>query len=252
VIRDGSAVEAGRHTVCRMHLEATEDEAMKRNHFAAAVAGMVLLAGCAPDRYSYAPVTTSSADLEGASAAVYGVPPDAPRGEVRVAMLGVAAAPALGGAQETRSRAIHVALAVSNRADEPWTIDPSEQRLTFTAKRERSDVYPMTSDAARAGSVLVPARSTRVIDLYFALPIQLEKESALPPFELRWTMHAGSRSVTQRTPFQRFLVAPTPSEDRGPRRPTDLSDDQPVRQILPEAEPPERLPLLPFGDPPIE
>jgi outer membrane murein-binding lipoprotein Lpp len=236
-----------------MQLEAAEDEAMKRYLCAAAVvAGVVLLAGCAPDRYAYAPVTTSSADLEGASAAVYGVPPDAPRGEVRVAMLGVASAPALGGAQETRSRAIHVALAVSNRADEPWTIDPSEQRLIFTAKRERSDVYAMTSDASRAGPVLVPARATRVIDLYFALPIQLEKESAPPPFELRWTVHAGSQSITQRTPFQRFLVAPTPSEDRDLRRPTDMNDDDLPRRTLPGVEPPERLPLLPFGEPPVE
>lgn len=224
---------------------------MKRYFCAAVVAGAILLAGCAPDRYTYAPVTTSSADLEGPSTAVYGVPPDAPRGEVRVAMLGVAPAPALG-AQDMRSRAVHVALAVSNRADEPWTIDPSEQRLTFTAKRERSDVYAMTGDAARVGPVLIPARSTRVIDLYFALPIQLEKESALPPFELRWTVHAGSRSITQRTPFQRFLVAPTPSEDRELRRPIELNDDDPLRQILPGTEPPARPPLLPFGDPPVE
>jgi outer membrane murein-binding lipoprotein Lpp len=234
-----------------MHLEAAEDEAMKRYLCTAAVAGAVLLAGCAPDRYTYAPVTTSSADLEGASAAVYGMPPDAPRGEVRVAMLGVAAAPALG-AQETRSRAVHVALAVSNRADEPWTVDPSEQRLTFTAKRERNDVYAMTSDAARAGPVIVPSRSTRVIDLYFALPIQLEKESSPPPFELRWTVHAGSRSITQRTPFQRFLVAPTPQEDRDLRQPIELKDDDPLRHTLPGTEPPDRQRLLPFGDPPVE
>lgn len=219
---------------------------------AAVVAGAVVLSGCAPERYAYAPVTTSSAEIEGASAAVYGVPADAPRGEVRVAMLGVAAAPALGGAQETRSRAIHVALAVSNRADEAWTIDPSEQRLTFIAKRERSDVYAMTSDAARAGPVLVPARSTRVIDLYFALPIQLEKESAPPPFELRWTVHAGSQAITQRTPFQRFLVAPTTSEDRGLRQPIELNDDDRLRHTLPGTESPERRPLLPFGDPPVE
>ena len=224
---------------------------MKRYLCAAVVVGAVLLAGCAPDRYAYAPVTTSSADIDGASAAVYGVPPDAPRGEVRVAMLGVAAAPGLG-AQETRSRAIHVALAVSNRADEPWTVDPSEQRLSFTAKRERTDVYAMTSDAARAGPVLVPARSTRVIDLYFALPIQIERESAPPPFELRWTVHAGSRSITQRTPFQRFLVAPTPSEGRDVRQPIELNDEDPLRRSLPGTEPPDRQRPLPFGDPPVE
>ena len=216
----------------------------------AAVAGAVLLTGCASDRYTYAPVTTSSAELEGVSAAVYGVPPVAPRGEVRVAMLGVGSAPAIGG-QETRSRVVHVALAVSNRADEPWGVDPSEQRLTFTAKRKRSDLYA-TGDASRAGPLVVAPRSTRVIDLYFGLPIQLEKESSPPSFELRWTVHAGSRSITQVTPFQRFLVAPTPAEDRELRRPIELDDDGPLRPTLPGREPPDRRPFLPFRDAPVE
>jgi hypothetical protein len=236
-----------------VHFETAEDEVMKR-YLCAALAGAVLLLGCAPDRYTYAPVTTSSADLEGVSAAVYGIPPDAPRGEVRVAMLGVGSVPAIG-AQETRSRSVHVALAVSNRGDAPWTVDPSEQRLTFTSKRERNDLYAMTGDPSRAGvrPLVVAPRSTRVIDLYFALPIQLEKESAPPSFELRWTVHAGSRAITQRTPFQRFLVAPTPAEDRDLRRPIDLDDDAPLRkQTLPGTEPPDRRPFVPFGDPPVE
>ena len=216
----------------------------------AAIAGAVLLTGCASDRYTYAPVTTSSADLDGVSAAVYGVPPDAPRGEVRVAMLGVGSAPAISG-QETSSRVVHVALAVSNRADEPWRVDPSEQRLTFTAKRERSDLYA-TGDASRAGSLVVAPRSTRVIDLYFALPVQLEKESSPPSFELRWTVHAGSRSITQVTPFQRFPVAPTPAEDRELRRPIELDDDGPLRPTLPGREPRDRRPFLPFRDAPVE
>ena len=216
----------------------------------AAVAGAVLLTGCASDRYTYAPVTTSSADLEGVSAAVYGVPPDAPRGEVRVAMLGVGSAPATGGGEKS-SRVVHVALAVANRADEPWRVDLSEQRLTFTAKRERSDLYA-TGDASRAGPLVVAPRSTRVIDLYFALPIQLEKESSPPSFELRWTVHAGSRSITQVTPFQRFLVAPTPAEDRELRRPIELDDDGPLRPTLPGREPRDRRPFLPFRDAPVE
>lgn len=225
---------------------------MKRYLCTAVVAGAVVLSACAPERYAYAPVTTTSADLEGASAAVYGMPPDAPRGEVRIAMLGVGSSTAGIAAQETRQRAVHVALAVSNRADEPWTVDPSEQRLTLTTKRERSDVYATTGGTTGSGPVVVAPRSTRVIDLYFALPIQLQKEDSLPPFEVRWTVHAGGRAIALRTPFQRFLVAPTPDDDRDLRRPIDLRETDPLERGLPGTERPEKRPLLPFGDPPVE
>ncbi|MDB5218553.1 MAG: hypothetical protein JWO86_6480 [Myxococcaceae bacterium] len=215
---------------------------MERNRCTAAVVAALALTACTPTRYGYAPVTTTSAELEGSSAAVYAMPPDAPRGEVRIAMLGVAES-STPGMQETRSRKIHVALAVSNRADETWTVDPSEQRLTLTNNRERSDVYATTRNDAGSSSVIVPPRSTRVIDLYFPVPIQLQKDDALPPFDIRWTVHAAGRSITQRTPFERFLVAPAIEQDRDLRRPDELFDEDPLRK-----ERPEHKPILPLDD----
>jgi hypothetical protein len=205
----------------------------------------VALSSCAPTRYSYAPVTTTGADLGGASAAVYGVPPEAPRGDVRVAMLGISSVSPLG-SQESPADAIHVALAVSNRSDETWTVDPSEQRLTLTMKRQRSDVYAATRDVTRSTAVLVPPRSTRMIDLYFPLPIQFQKEVAPPPFDVIWTIHAGSRGVTQRTPFQRFVVSPTPEDERDLRKPDDIEEHD---RALPGEQQPERRPVLPFSPP---
>jgi hypothetical protein len=216
---------------------------MKLSLLAASV--LLALSACAPTRYSYAPVSTTGADLAGASAAVYGMPPESPRGDVRVAMLGIGSVSALG-SQETPADAIHVTLAVSNRSEETWTVDPSEQRLTLTMKRQRSDVYATTRDAPRASAVQIPARSTRMIDLYFPLPIQFQKEDAPPPFEVIWTIHIGSRAVVQRTPFQRFIVSPTPEEERDLRKPDDVEERG---RPLPGEEQHERRPILPFSPP---
>lgn len=202
----------------------------------------VALSACAPTRYSYAPVTTTSAELAGASAAVYGMPPGAPSGDVRIAMLGVTSMGPIG-THEVGTDAIHLALAVSNRSDEAWTVDPSEQHLTLTLKRQRSEIYATSSDAARSSTVVVLPRSTRMIDLYFPLPIQFQKEDAPPPFEVVWTVHAGGRAVTQRTPFQRFIISPTPAEERDLRKPEDLHESD---HVLPGEGQPERRPILPM------
>lgn len=217
---------------------------MKLCLLTAAFLTSVALSACAPTRYSYAPVTTTSAELAGASAAVYGMPPGAPRGDVRVAMLGITSMGPVG-THEPGSDAIHVALAVSNRSDETWTVDPSEQHLTLTLKRQRSDIYATTrGGVSPSGTVLVLPRSTRMINLYFPLPIQFQKEDAPPPFDVIWTVHAGGRAVTQRTPFQRFIISPTPDEERDLRKPEDLHESE---HLLPGSEHPEHNPILPLN-----
>jgi hypothetical protein len=219
---------------------------MKLCLIAAAAITSAALAACAPTRYAYAPVTTTSADLAGASAAVYGLPPSAPRGEVRVAMMGVSPLSEAGqtGSAGADTDAIHVALAVSNRSDEAWTVDPSEQRLTLTMDRRRSDIYATSGGPSPSSTVLVTPRSTRMINLYFPLPIQFKKEDAPPPFDVFWTVHVGGKPITQRTSFQRFIVSPTPDEERDLRKPDELS--APSDRVLPGTDSPEHRPVLPI------
>lgn len=176
-----------------------------------AVAAVAILA-CAPARYVYAPVMTTGADVRGAPGAVYKMPPGSPRGDVRLAMLGVAELRP-GGLADSTLRAIHVAFVVSNRSDEHWTVDPSEEHLTLM-NHERNDIYATTVEIARPSKVDVPPQSTRSIDLYFPLPLQLRRESKLPSFDVVWTVHTGSRAITQRTPFQRFLAESSPLDSR--------------------------------------
>ncbi len=223
---------------------------MKLCLFAAAAIASVALFACEPTRYAYAPVTTTSADLAGTSAAVYGVPPAAPRGDVRVAMMGISSLTAAEGApgsrdrgDEVRTDAIHIGLAVSNRSDEPWTVDPSEQHLMLTTKKQRSDIWATNREMALSGPVIVPPRSTRMVDLYFPLPIEFKKEDAPPPFEVVWTVHAGGQPVVRRTSFQRFVVSPAPEPGSDVRTPDDVGN--PTDQLLPGTNIPDRRPVLP-------
>lgn len=200
------------------------------------VCGRVLR--CTPTHYRYAPLTTTSAELVGAPAATY----EMPGGDVRLAMLGIASLRS-NGLEDSTLRAVHIALAASNRSDEHWTVDASEARLSMVVRRERSDIYATTLEVGRAPVVDVPPRSTRMIDLYFPLPIQLANKDALPSFEVLWTVHAGTRTITERTPFQRTLSAPAVEEPR--RFPGDLFDRE---QPLPGSELPDRKYVPPLDD----
>ena len=217
---------------------------MRLRHLGAVAA--VAFVACAPARYVYAPVMTTSADLEGAPAAVYKMPPGWPRGDVRLAMLGVVELRP-GGLSDSTLRAIHVALAVSNRSDEHWTVDPSEEHLTLVMNHERSEIYATTAEIARAPTVDVPPLSTRSIGLYFPLPFQLQKEGKLPSFDVVWTVHTGSSAITERTPFQRFLAGFSPLDNRDSRVPGEFYDNDPLR---PGYRPSDRRHgrQLPLGD----
>ncbi|HSO31759.1 MAG TPA: hypothetical protein VLT33_04570 [Labilithrix sp.] len=214
---------------------------MGLRHVAGVVAAVALL-GCPPPRYTYAPVGVTNADLAGAPAAVYEIPPGSPRGDARLSMVGIATLKP-GGLADSTLRAIHVALAVSNRSDERWTVEASEARLVLSSRRAYDAIEATTATVARPATVDVPARSTRMIDLYFPLPIRLQGESEIPSFEVFWTVHLGPNAITQRTPFQRFAEEPSPRGDD--LVPDDFHEsDNP----LPGSEPPDRRHLLPRDD----
>ena len=137
--------------------------------------------------------------------------------------------------------AVHIAVEVSNRSDQLWTIDPSEAHIGLIVNHERSDIYATTVEITRASMIDVAPGSKRLLDLYFPLPIQLGKDNAVPPFELFWTVHLGSRVITQRTPFHRLVTGPAPLGEQD-RNPAILFDSD---MALPGSERPDRRHALP-------
>jgi hypothetical protein len=180
----------------------------------------VILGACAPTRFVYAPVSTTSGEVEGAPAVVYDLPPGAARGDVRVAMLGIALLQPLG-VEDSTLRAIHVAMEVRNRSDELWTIDPAEAHLVLATDRTRSEIYATSAQIHPMPRIDVAPRSQAAIHLYFPLPLHLQTERSLPGFDVIWSIRTGSRAVTERTGFQRFIASP-PVDPAAGRYPHEL------------------------------
>ena len=94
--------------------------------------GSVLVAafllGCAQERYVYGPVRTTGAEIAGAPAASYEIPSGAPRGSMRLAMMGLSTLRSVH-IEDSTLRAVRLALVVSNRSDETWTVDLAHQRI---------------------------------------------------------------------------------------------------------------------------
>lgn len=157
----------------------------------------------------YAPATTSMAVLEGRPAAYVRIPPEAPRGDVRIATFGIAGARRAGDLEATEIHALHLRMAIANDSDVPWSLDTREQRVALPGDGESRAAFASV-DVGTAPLVTVPPGDKREIDLFFPLPEHLERTSHLPKFDLVWKVQAGDVAVVERSPFERLDVELTP------------------------------------------
>jgi hypothetical protein len=168
----------------------------------AVVIGLVILLACTPTEYLYAPVRTTSAEIVDTAATMHFVPPDDPRGDLRIGILGIEDIRRIGRRGKTDFvHVVRVRMTVANRSNERWILHGSEQRILagrveLRATSETFDADPMLD---------VPPGRTAALDLLFALPMSLETRE-LGAFDLAWAIHLGSRVHTERTAFERFLT----------------------------------------------
>jgi hypothetical protein len=171
----------------------------------ALVLGALALAAC--DReYFYAPAVAGNASVVGRPAAYARIPPEAPRGDVSVATIGIT--PAIPASDEDGRidlRAVHLRMVVAHDDDGPWTVDTREQRLVLPGKRESRPVYA-ASDRGERPVVEVPAGGRREIDLFYALPDNLDTGGELAAFDLLWTVQTDRRFVVMRAPFEKVTL----------------------------------------------
>lgn len=210
------------------------------------VAASLTLAACAPARFTYAPVATTSADLAGMAAAAYPVPGEAAAGDVHVAVLGVAEI-----RRHPRSpfteKAIRVSLVVSNRSSSTWRVEGSEQHVELASHRVRTVLDAKTDGDGHEIVVDVPASSTRWVDLLFPVPDGTE-EALLGTFDVQWTVRLGPGTRASRvTRFEKLRVAPAHKgveRTPDPYAPLDTmpSSDMPI----PGSTPPSRKPPPPL------
>lgn len=166
-------------------------------------AGALLVAACA-ETYVYRPTENVSATVEGRAAARYDVPPEQPRGEVRVASFGVATFENGDG----EVRVLHVRMVVENNSGAPWTVDTRQQIASIPGAGDSRPAWASTSGAGRLPVIQVPAGGKRTLDLFYPLPEDMQKESRIPEFDFVWRVQTDTRLIAERTPFDRLRVEP--------------------------------------------
>ncbi len=177
----------------------------------AAAASVTLVAcGSSHKPYVYGP-EQANVMVDGYPGARHPVPPEAPKGEVRVASFGVAKIrPAK---DHPPVPTLHVRMIVMNNADPtPWIVDASKQEIAIEGEGRSRALY-VNSDSKEAPVVHVPERDKRTLDFYFPLPANLDADK-LPQFDFIWDVQTGEREVADRTIFQRQTVEDTDDYDR--------------------------------------
>lgn len=163
------------------------------------------VAGCASQQYYYQPAEQATAMLGGRPAARYGVPPESPRGDVRVATFGVASVDM---SAEGSLPVLHARLVASNNNGEgPWTLDTREIRVQIRGQRQVGPAF-LSADAEGLPVIEIAPGQSRRVDLYFPLPDELRSARDLPEFDVLWRLQTDTREVAERTPFERLRVEP--------------------------------------------
>jgi hypothetical protein len=153
-------------------------------------------------KYIYAP---EGANLsEGSLTSELQIPPEQPRGEVKVQSGGITELNTDG----QKTPVMHVRLTVANNSDQnPWTVDTREQLLDIRG-RGRAAPIVINTDRDRGPLIQIPRLDQRIIDLYYPLPPDVEKPDQLADFDLIWQVRTGPRLVAQRTSFGRVSIEP--------------------------------------------
>lgn len=187
---------------------------MRRQAIATSVVGLAVAAAglVACERsYIYRPAvtTTTSATIAGLPASYYGIPPEAPRGHLRIATLGFAEIRPQGAGDDQELRALHVRMIVANNADRPWLVDTREQRAVLPNGGESRPAYA-TADrgGAQPPSVEIAPGQARTIDLFYPLPQHMQSAGEVPSFDVLWRVDTAGRAVVDRTPFERIEIYP--------------------------------------------
>jgi hypothetical protein len=162
-------------------------------------------AGCVPEaQYVFHPAEQATAVVAGHPAARYDVPPESPRGSVRVATFGVRSLATSSGVERT----LHVRMTIANNNDTgPWQLDADALRVAYSSGEQAAPLC-VNARAASAPNVVVEPGDAAVVDAWFPLPAGAEGAAQVPRFDLAWQVSTPERDVAERTPFERIRIEP--------------------------------------------
>lgn len=171
----------------------------------AAIASLAIVAfGCAePYAYLYRPAENATAITGGYPAARYGIPVNAPKGDVRVASFGVTE---VGHDQGPDLPCLHVRLVVANNAgNQAWSVDVREVLVELRGEPPRSPAF-VNARAGGLPAVQIPPAQQRTLDLFYPLPKERDEPEDVPAFDVLWRVHTDDGVDAERTPFEQIRI----------------------------------------------
>lgn len=170
---------------------------------------LVVTAGCASGRYIYEPEENATARVSGRPAAYYPIPAQAPRGDVRVATMGIAELQPRSGEGQSL-HVMHARMVVDDNADTvAWQVDTREQIGSISGYGQSRPAFASVSPG-RPPIVSIAPGASATIDLFYPLPADMQKASEIPRFELLWKIGTSEGPVAERTTFERVRIEPPP------------------------------------------
>lgn len=173
---------------------------------AALCLGAAFWTGCAGQATTvFRPMEQATAVERGQIAARYALPPEAPRGDVRVASMGVSK---VRDEQGKKRPAVAVRLVVSNDDGAgAWSLTPNDVRLEHPVVGALAPSAVRVAPRSRSADgndekVTIARGEAREIDLHYHLP-EGDNPGDVHRFDLVWTVQTDGRAVSERTPFER-------------------------------------------------
>lgn len=162
--------------------------------------------------YTYVPASGATTTVAGQPGATYSIPADAPRGRLSVASFGFADVSPPNEPQQHLS-ALHVRMVLTDDDTVEWSLDTRQQRIQMDGRGLSAPSFASADVGTAPPLVTVEPSKTRVTDLFYLLPADMQTAEQLPSFDAVWQVNAGSRVVSGRTPFVRLVVEPAPAYD---------------------------------------
>ncbi len=203
------------------------------NRFAL-VTTLLAATGCAT-HYAYVPQPpTTTATTYNRTAATYEIPAAAPHGELRVIAYGIdELAPGdPDNDDDTTStpgfNALHLRVIVTNTGQKPWTFDTREQSILLAGKGTSMPAFVAADregDGSQPPVIKLEFGQTRIADLFYALPPDLQRPDALPGFAAQTIIHTDDDATTETTVFGRTEIGVFTAWDQDERTETDVYDE---------------------------
>ncbi len=172
------------------------------------------LAACSPG-YGFVPAQGASSSLNGRPAVSYAIVPQANRGELRVATIGIEPLTP-NNAPDQQLAALHVRMVVSNTTGaQAWTFDTREQELMMSDRGKSTPAFATANagDGSAPPVLTIAPRSSRVVDLFFPLPNDAQDINSIASFETTARIHCDAGVAAVSTPFTRAELDDTYVED---------------------------------------